>query len=97
MSRQPKHLNIRKNPYIKLAVFGDRMRSLGKVVSISEGKLILKTDCLVKLGSKLYDEKGRLVGTAVDYFGPTLGPYVVVSPKRSPEPYLGKELYGPAK
>lgn len=70
------------------------MKSLGKVVSISEGKLVLKTSELVKIGTKIFDEQGNFVGTAIDYFGPTLGPYIVISPKKKPEPYMGKELFG---
>lgn len=70
------------------------MKSLGKVVSLSNGKLVLKTDKLVKIGAKVFDEHGTFIGTVVDFFGPTLGPYLLVSPKKKPEPFLGKELFG---
>lgn len=73
------------------------MKSLGKVVSISNGKLVLKTDDLVKVGTKIFDEHGNFVGNAIEYFGPTLGPYILISPKKRPEPYLGKEMFGPGQ
>ncbi|MBI4214897.1 hypothetical protein HY546_02790 [archaeon] len=69
------------------------MKSLGKVVSVSEGKLVLKTDKLVKLGSKMYDERSRFIGTVVDYFGPTMGPYLLVSAKKGGEALVGKQLF----
>lgn len=70
------------------------MKSLGKVVSLSNGKLVLKTDSLVRVGSKVFDERGGFVGIVSEYFGPTMGPYLLVSPKKKPEPFLGKELFG---
>ena len=69
------------------------MKLLGKVVSMNEGKLVLKTDKLVKLGSKVYDERSRHIGTVVDYFGPTMGPYLLVSAKRDGDMLVGKELF----
>lgn len=70
------------------------MKSLGKVVSLSNGKLVLKTDSLVRIGSKVFDEKGDFVGIVTEYFGPTMGPYLLISSKKKAEPYVGKELFG---
>jgi rRNA processing protein Gar1 len=70
------------------------MRKLGRVVSLSGDKLVLKTDKLVKIGAKIFDEQGKFVGNAIDYFGPTMGPYILVSPKRDAGEYVGKELFG---
>ncbi len=70
------------------------MKRLGRVVSISDDKLVLKTEQLVKIGAKVFDEEGKFVGNVIDYFGPTVGPYVLVSPKRDPTKYMGKELFG---
>ncbi|MBS3060853.1 MAG: hypothetical protein J4432_05095 [DPANN group archaeon] len=70
------------------------MKKLGVVKSINEGKLVLKTEKLVKIGAKIYDEEGAFVGTVIDYFGPTMGPYLLISPKKAPEPFYGKDLYG---
>jgi rRNA processing protein Gar1 len=70
------------------------MKSLGKVVSIVEDKLVLKTDSLVKIGSKIFDGHGRFVGTVIDHFGPAGGPYLLISPKKRPGKLLGKELFG---
>jgi rRNA processing protein Gar1 len=69
------------------------MKSIGKVVSISEGKLVVRADDVVRPGTKVFDESGKFVGTAIDYFGLTKKPYLLVSPKKSPEPYRGKELF----
>lgn len=70
------------------------MKSLGKVISLSNDKLVLKTDSPVRLGTKIFDEHGNFVGIVTEYFGPTMGPYLLIAPKKRPEPYLGKELFG---
>ncbi len=70
------------------------MKRIGRAVSISDGKLVVKTERLVKIGSEVFDDAGRHIGTVVDYFGPTMGPYVLVSPKKDPAPLVGQELYG---
>ena len=73
------------------------MHKVGRVVSVSEDKLVLKTEHpekLVKIGAKIFDEKGIFVGNVIDYFGPTIGPYLLVSPKsRDPGEFVGEELY----
>ena len=69
------------------------MKSIGKVVSISEGKLVVRADDLVKPGTKIFDETGNFVGIAVNYFGLTKKPYLLVSPKKKAEPYRGRELF----
>ena len=70
------------------------MKKLGRVVSLSDDKLVLKTEELIKIGAKVFDEEGKFVGNVIDYFGPTVGPYVLVSTKREPSQYVGKELFG---
>ena len=69
------------------------MKSIGKVVSISEGKLVVRADDVVKPGTKVFDESGKFVGLALDYFGLTKKPYLLISPKKQPEPYMGRELF----
>ena len=77
------------------------MKSIGNVVSISDGKLVVKTkevlkrkDPLVlKPGTKVFDESGNFVGIVHEYFGPTDKPYVLISPKKKPDQYLGRELF----
>jgi rRNA processing protein Gar1 len=69
------------------------MKSLGEVKSISGNKLVLRTDDVLKIGTKIFDEHGNFVGNVVEYFGSTKHPYVLVSPKKSPDRYSGKELF----
>ena len=69
------------------------MKIIGKVVSISDGKLVVRADDLVKPGTKIFDESGNFVGIAVDYFGLTKKPYLMISPKKKADHYLGKELF----
>lgn len=71
----------------------ENMKSIGKVVSISDGKLVVRADDVVRPGTKIFDESGKFVGTAVDYFGLTKKPYLMISPKRKADNYLGKELF----
>lgn len=69
------------------------MKSIGKVVSISGGKLVVRADDVVRPGTKVFDESGNFVGNAIDYFGLTKKPYLLVSPKKRPDQYMGKELF----
>lgn len=69
------------------------MKSVGKVVSLSAGKLVVRTEEPLKAGSKVFDESGNFVGNVLEYFGPTDRPYVLVSPKKKADHYLGKELF----
>lgn len=73
------------------------MKKLGRVVSFDEKKIVLKTDELVKIGSEVYDEGERHVGTVIEYFGPTMGPYVIIGTKMNKKDVkflVGKTLYG---
>jgi len=70
------------------------MKSLGNVVSVSKGKLVVKTSEPLKAGHKIFDESGNFVGNVLEFFGPTEKPYVLVSPKKNADHYLGKELFG---
>jgi len=75
------------------------MKIIGKVVSVSNGKLVVKTgkahkpDKEIKLGEKVFDEKGNFVGNILEYFGPTDNPFLLVSAKKKTENYEGKELF----
>jgi rRNA processing protein Gar1 len=70
------------------------MKKLGRIVSVTDGKLVLKSKELVRIGAEVYDSSERHVGTVVDYFGNTLGPYVIVSPKKDAGMLVGEEIYG---
>ncbi len=71
------------------------MKKLGRIISKQKKRVVLKTDHLVKLGARIFDEKGILIGHAVDYFGPVDKPYVIIRPRRGePEKLVGKEVYG---
>ena len=70
------------------------MKKLGKIVSKEKKHIVLKTDKLVKLGAKIFDEKGILIGHVTDYFGPVDGPYMLIKPTRDAEHLIGKEVYG---
>jgi rRNA processing protein Gar1 len=75
------------------------MKMLGKVVSISNGKLVVKMSSHIaagkdiRTGEKVFDETGNFVGNILEYFGPTEKPYVLVSSKKKPENYEGKEVF----
>ena len=71
------------------------MRKLGNVVSIRDGKLVIKAEGenLAKIGTKVFDEKGQFVGPIIDFFGPIKGPYMVVSPRKKPDQYLNQAIF----
>lgn len=70
------------------------MKKLGKVASIDDGKLILKTDEVLEKGDQVYDESGRFIGNVIGFSNEEYGEYAVISPKKDPEPLRGKKLYG---
>ena len=70
------------------------MKKLGRIVSKEKKKIVLKTDKLVKIGARIFDEKGILIGHVVDYFGPVDGPYLLIKPTRDADHLIGKEVYG---
>ena len=71
-----------------------KMKKLGRIVSKQKKRLVLKTDELVKIGARIFDEKGILIGHAIDYFGPVDKPYIIIKPTRDAEHLIGKEVYG---
>ncbi len=70
------------------------MKKLGKVASVKDGKLILKTDKTLDEGDQVYDESGRFIGNVIGFKDEEYGEYAVISPKKDPEPLNGKKLYG---
>lgn len=70
------------------------MKKLGKVVTVDNGKLILKTNEKLKRGDKVYDEGNRFIGNIISFKKEEHGQYAVVSPKKDPEPLRGEKLYG---
>ena len=70
------------------------MRKLGRIVSKEKKKIVLKTDKLVKIGTEVYDESERHIGTVIDYFGPVNGPYLLISTTKDAEKLIGREIYG---
>jgi rRNA processing protein Gar1 len=75
------------------------MKPIGKVVSISNGKLIVKTnkahkpDKELRTGEKVFDDSGNFVGNIHEYFGPTKNPFLIISPKKNADHYQGRELF----
>jgi len=62
----------------------------------SSRNLILKAEAeaLPKANSKVVDENLKVIGTALDVFGPVSSPYVAVKPVVSnPQHYVGNMLY----
>lgn len=70
------------------------MKKLGKVASIEEGKLILKTDKTLNEGDQVYDESQRFIGNVIGFKDKEYGQYAVISTKKNPEPLRGQKLYG---
>ena len=71
------------------------MKKLGRIISRQKKRVVLKTNHLVKIGARIFDEKGILIGHAIDYFGPVDNPYVIIKPTRGePGKLVGKEVYG---
>jgi rRNA processing protein Gar1 len=55
------------------------MKSLGIIKNITrEGQLLLKTTKSVKIGTEIYDAKGRRIGKVSRVFGPVKGPYMTL-------------------
>ena len=69
------------------------LKKIGRVVSVSDGKLVVKAEGTIKIGAEVYDSGERHIGTVSDYFGPTAGPYLLISTKKEPGQLVGEELY----
>ena len=55
------------------------MQPIGVALHLSKGgKLVVRGTLTPKAGRKLYDEKGKLIGTSTEVFGPIKTPYVSV-------------------
>jgi len=61
----------------------DLMREIGKIVSRFNRFIICKSDRRAKtlLGDNMYSEKGELMGTVIDIFGPVTSPYLKILKK----------------
>ncbi len=77
------------------------MRKLGKIVSIEDNKLVLRTDEnilkvreKVEAGDSVYDESKRHIGEIVNFKEKNDKIYPLISPKKDPEPLVGKKVYG---
>ena len=69
------------------------MKLLGRVSSIHDGKLIIKSPGQFKKGKKVYDDGEEFVGEVIEWFGSTKKPYLIISTKKDPERYLGEKIY----
>lgn len=71
------------------------IRRLGKVLHLSKsGRLILRSQTKVKLGSVAVNEDLKNIGTIFDVFGPAENPYVSIKPSvRDPSQYVGQLLF----
>ncbi len=71
------------------------VKRLGKVLHLSKsGRLILRSQTRVKLGSPALNQDLKAVGTVFDVFGPVENPYTSVKPSvRDPSQYVGKLLF----
>lgn len=78
-----------------MVFFCDRMamKLIGRVASIHDKKLIVKSPVSLDKGKKVYDDGEEFVGEVVEYFGPTDTPYLVIATKKDPERYLGEKVY----
>lgn len=70
------------------------MKKLGKIVSIKDGKLILKTKNAVKKGKKVYDESERFIGNVIGFQDEEYGEYAIISSKKKPKALVGEKIYG---
>ncbi len=63
-------------------------------LSSSSGNLILEAETEVRIGESVFDERGRMVGTVFDLFGPVSGPFVAVKPRiTDAESLLGQAFF----
>lgn len=70
------------------------MKKLGKIVTVKDGKAILKTKEPVKKGKKVYDESKRFIGNVIGFKDEEYGEYAIISPKKKPDSLMGEKVYG---
>ncbi|MCD6563762.1 MAG: hypothetical protein J7K23_07620 [Thermoproteales archaeon] len=73
------------------------MKKIGKVIVITRNNnAIVRIKRKLHLGSKVYDEKMRIIGFIYDIIGPVKKPYAVIkidSSKITPNSLTGKTLF----
>lgn len=74
------------------------MQRLGKVLHASKSNLIARAEQVPKLGTKVHDQKNRLVGRVSDIFGPISTPYIAIKPVSNISPrdiagLVNEEMY----
>lgn len=72
------------------------MRKLGKVIHLTNRRLVLRAEHVPNLGGAVYDGAGERIGSVLDLFGPVAAPYAVIKPARGlTQAGLGKLIGGP--
>lgn len=71
------------------------LQRLGIVLHVTPSQnIVVKADRTPKIGSKVANEKLKVVGKVFDVIGPVSSPYAVVKPTtEDPEKLMGKKLY----
>lgn len=75
------------------------MEKIGEVLHVIRGnRAIAKVKAAPKIGLKVFDGKGKLIGKIVDVFGPVKSPYIEVEVEgQDPKKVVSSPIYVPRK
>ncbi|MCD6591701.1 MAG: hypothetical protein J7K78_01625 [Thaumarchaeota archaeon] len=70
-----------------------KLKRLGKVWGVVEGRLVVEGETLPRLGETVYDSRMREVGVVLNVFGPINKFFIEIDPRDKPSYKEGTPLY----
>jgi len=70
-----------------------RLRRIGRIRGIVEGRIVVEGEYLPRLGEKVYDSSLNEVGVVLSILGPKNKFFIEVKPSKMEECSIGEPLY----
>ncbi|RLG00593.1 MAG: hypothetical protein DRN49_02725 [Thaumarchaeota archaeon] len=72
---------------------GRRLRKIGKVRRVVEGRIVIEGEIVPRLGEKVYDSSLNEIGVVLSVFGPKNKFFIEVKPSKAENRPIGESLY----
>ena len=70
-----------------------RLRKLGRIRGIVEGRIVVEGELVPRLGEKVYDSSLNEVGVVLSILGPKNKFFIEVKPSKAESQTIGESLY----
>ncbi|HDJ67305.1 MAG TPA: hypothetical protein ENF33_06310 [Nitrososphaeria archaeon] len=70
-----------------------RLRKLGRIRGIVEGRIVVEGELVPRLGEKVYDSSLNEVGVVLSILGPKNKFFIEVKPSKAESHTIGESLY----